>query len=994
MSSGDANSSSTSVPFRQRTFLDNLWGKGVHLPTFIIAHDKVVQRLFDDPEKPVAWGTQYELARGVTANEWTWSDVKAKIENFAGKKDEEVLHKVRGIMFDTTQRRGLWNDSIGKELDREQKALEENIGRGLGLMGTWEGEEDWFGGQVQQIAVLLKLKGGLTLRLEPLEMRRSTRFARQLGSRRILQIRINQDLLHEDREQVVEFLLNKFVLNGRVFVVTPPKDDGLYAVEVDEDYERVGKYRRFEDRYRMGMGQFLEWHNPIEMNDDQPIAKYFARAALGLSNTTPVLEFRESDIEFFEDIIKVQGEPESYQILTDGCGFINDAALQGITRVMRYSSLPTAVQARVAGSKGLFTRHPTDQSPQPRIWIRDSQRKIKYAHLCRAHRIFDLVSVSHPSPVSSSIHLSQQTVLNMSYNGVPVDVFKKLMEQGLKEAIEPLVQWEGKLATVQLWDAINKAGKVTGSRLARLAPMMSRAMGFSGREWKRSEDNGAGSSRDGEEPSLSDASVAEYYSGRNEYSGAPISLHESALELVQAGFNPRDNKILWDKIQWIVKQTISNYIEKSRFPLPEGTGIEAFVIPDPLGVLQEGEIYYRSSNPMTDPETQALFNVVKGPVLVKAVDIPDLERWSDVVIVPTKPVLRVPRYKQVSFMSILSGGDTVFVTWYKPLVKSFRGTSLILPPPNLEENFERQVERVPNFINHIAGLPIQKAQLVFQRATLSGLAHVDVGMYSMFHDVAVWFNTILDSGKTGRQLREKVYIADKRQAEKDKPSFVDWKPSKHRLQKHPQKNFILDLLAEAGEKMEINHLNQFREIKQNWQRIWKDPDLLQPLQDIERMATDYEAPAMSAKSRAEIILMRNMIKAELDLVKQHVDRAHISFQEGVRKSMSSNTVGSRGGSKKSAKRPNVMHEAIMMYAQPIVGLDLSIVGRSGNLERIKASYAYFKGEHFGFCVAFRELCAIKAEVSGRQGVGGGGVVSTRLLDEVRSIPSSCRRLYQ
>ncbi|THU77849.1 hypothetical protein K435DRAFT_812083 [Dendrothele bispora CBS 962.96] len=154
--------------------------------------------------------------------------------------------------------------------------------------------------------------------------------------------------------------------------------------------------------------------------------------------------------------------------------------------------------------------------------------------------------------------------------------------------------------------------------------------------------------------------------------------------------------------------------------------------------------------------------------------------------------------------------------------------------------------------------------------------------------------------------------------------------------------------------------------------------------------TDYEAPAMSVKSRAEIVLMRNMMKAELELVKQHVDRAHISFQKDVGKSMSPSTVGSRGGSKKSAKRPNVMWEAIMMYAQPIVGLDLSIIGHLGNpVERIKASYAYSKGEYFWFCVASRELCAIKAE-----GVDGGGAVSTKLLDEVKSIPSPCRRLYQ
>ncbi|THU92076.1 hypothetical protein K435DRAFT_907115 [Dendrothele bispora CBS 962.96] len=131
---------------------------------------------------------------------------------------------------------------------------------------------------------------------------------------------------------------------------------------------------------------------------------------------------------------------------------------------------------------------------------------------------------------------------------------------------------------------------------------------------------------------------------------------------------------------------------------------------------------------------------------------------------------------------------------------------------------------------------------------------------------------------------------------------------------------------------------------------------------MERMTTDYEAPAMSVKSRAEIVLTCNMMKAELDLVKQHADRAHISFPKAVSKSMSPNTIGTTNGSKKSAKRPNVMREAVMLYVRPIVGLDLSIIGRLGNpVERIKASYAYSKGEYFGFCVAFRELCAIEAE---------------------------------
>ena len=37
---------------------------------------------------------------------------------------------------------------------------------------------------------------------------------------------------------------------------------------------------------------------------------------------------------------------------------------------------------------------------------------------------------------------------------------------------------------------------------------------------------------------------------------------------------------------------------------------------DPLGVLEEGQIYYCSSQPLKDLSTQTLFTVLKGPVLV------------------------------------------------------------------------------------------------------------------------------------------------------------------------------------------------------------------------------------------------------------------------------------------------------------------------------------------------------------------------------------------
>ncbi|KAK7450551.1 hypothetical protein VKT23_012860 [Stygiomarasmius scandens] len=1040
----------TAAPYvpGQQSFFDLLWGHGTELPVYQIAHNQDVQRLFDHLEKPVPWGTQFELARGVTAEEWTWEDVLQKIHYFGGMKDADVLYKVRNIMREVAFGPGPYDDSIGKEFDREQKAIAENRQRGLGLMGRWEGEDDWHGGQIQQIARLVKIGNDYSIKLEALEMRRSTRFARHVGSRRLLQIRIDDGLLSgEPREGTIKFLSRKLVLNGRVFIATSPKDDGLYAVEINEDFGREPRFGNIGDQFRMHIGQFLEWHNPMELNDDQPIAKYFARAALGLSNSTPVIEFEESDIKFIRDIvIKVKGvvdETASHQILTDGCGIINDAALYKITRMMKYSSLPTAIQARVAGSKGLFVRHPDDDHPQPKIWIRDSQRKIKYLHLSRAHRILDLVAVSHPSPVSSSIDLSQQSVVNMEFNGVPAAVFEALMEQGLKETIEPLLNWESRYSMIQLWDTINRTGAIATSRLSRLAPMISRAMGFSGREWVKtgrdststSEANKVNSKEKEEKEDLG-LLDSTGHSGRNECNGAPLSLHEYALEMVQAGFNPRENEILLDKVKWILKNTISTYIEKCHIPLPDGTGVEAFVIPDPLGVLKQGQIYYRSSNSMINPETQTLFNVVKGEVLigrypirlpsdiqkVTAVDIPALEKWPDVVIVPVVPVTDVPRQGEASFMSLLSGGDmdgdTVFMTWYKPLVDPFKNKSLSLPPPNFEQdNFERLIERVPNFMSRILGLSVEERQLEFQRASLFGLAQFNVGMYSVFHDTAVWhdgygsdkairlaymFNAILDSGKTGLRLKPDVYSADRRISGNDKPFGVEWKPSSERLPKRPgeQRPFILDVLAAAGEQLGTRYFMRLDDIKTKilgrQRRIPPDPALLYPLQQAESAIKDYQAPLSSNNRLAMSQAMREALTAELDLIKQHVDRSWDAFRRAVSKSSSTPfTVGfnsapvspkkpSRG---KKASKPDIMREAIVLFAQEIPGV--SLIRGLGNLEKVKASYAYSLSGKFGFCVAYKQLCAIKAEAS-----LGGSAPSIRLLDEVKSIPGSCRRLYQ
>lgn len=145
----------------------------------------------------------------------------------------------------------------------------------LGLMGEWMGDSDWHGGQVQQLAKLVRAdKSGtgsntvFKVELQPFEKRRSHRFARFAGSRRILQLRVSDKLLMEVREQVKQFLCQQFILLGRVYVPFHCKDGSVYMVEIDQDYEREAM-AWCSDNFRHSFVDFMQWHNPMELNSRQ-----------------------------------------------------------------------------------------------------------------------------------------------------------------------------------------------------------------------------------------------------------------------------------------------------------------------------------------------------------------------------------------------------------------------------------------------------------------------------------------------------------------------------------------------------------------------------------------------------------------------------------------------------------------------------------------------------------------------------------------------------
>ena len=262
---------------------------GVH----IIAHHESVQEKMD--ELGVCWGVQYELARGETRGWWKWSDVTAeKLEKLRGTNMSSA-GKVFGIMKDETvvqKDRRVWYVPLFRlfsfagltilcreELDREQISIteEDDCQRSLGLYGDWahfpatDCFPDWYGGRVLQPARLVqdKCPGKFKIQLEVMEYRKdSTRIARFLGSRRILHLGVADNLLFKHEHGVKQFLNQKFILCGRVFVVLKSKEGKVYMVEIKEDYERRSQLREGDDK-RKSFQEIIHWHNPMHRNGKQ-----------------------------------------------------------------------------------------------------------------------------------------------------------------------------------------------------------------------------------------------------------------------------------------------------------------------------------------------------------------------------------------------------------------------------------------------------------------------------------------------------------------------------------------------------------------------------------------------------------------------------------------------------------------------------------------------------------------------------------------------------
>jgi len=142
-----------------------------------------------------------------------------------------------------------------------------------------------------------------------------------------------------------------------------------------------------------------------------------------------------------------------------------------------------------------------------------------------------------------------------------------------------------------------------------------------------------------------------------------------------------------------------------------------------------------------------------------------------------------------------------------------------------------------------------------------------------------------------------------------------------------------------------------------------DPDLALPY----TRANDF---AMDVYNRTKSTIFTE----ELSKIRNHVHAAYDKFNELCKaKKVQTQASPVKANSKKPKKtiRVEPLVECVKMYAQPIPNIFLT-----PNVEQIKAAYAYSVNAGFGYTVAFRELCTIKAAAS-----PGGLAPSIRIFDE-------------
>ncbi|KAI7496900.1 hypothetical protein KC367_g6333 [Hortaea werneckii] len=401
----------------------------------------------------------------------------------------------------------------------------------------------------------------------------------------------------------------------------------------------------------IGIAEFLNWAVPFRENGHQQACKAYARLDLAASNTTPTVVFEIDQIRFvpdqyaqdvpdddtFNDPSKIfdhRFNADKPMEMNDGCCAISVGAMKVIQRMLNLPFLPSVIQGRIAGAKGVWYLVSGED-----VFIQISESQVKAKHTLadiRAEpelRTLNVVKYSSPA---------KPWILHVGF--LPI-----LRDRGVsQEAITDIVRKQMEFDSETFLNAISDV-----LALVRYVFYVKDILGT------RARNNGI----------------------IPHTAGLPIATAERILKFLAAGLEPKAcaylKKLVLDLGAWAFD------LEAKRFKIQLNKSTTLIGICDPTGTLKPGEIHVSFSNLMKDDETGETWSTLQGwNVLVarnpslrnsdiqkaRVVFRPELAQYHDVVVFSAQG----PR----PLASKLSGGDydgdTFWVCWEPTLVEPFK----------------------------------------------------------------------------------------------------------------------------------------------------------------------------------------------------------------------------------------------------------------------------------------------------------------------------------
>ncbi|KAF8163532.1 RNA dependent RNA polymerase-domain-containing protein [Crassisporium funariophilum] len=976
---------------------------------YLIAHCPEVELALE--EKKICYGVRYELARLISAGLLQYSDItEEKLDALRGPTRDAAPKLATVFLGKSTLESGA-NDPIfakemaakspWEELDLEEVALSRGPFEGLGNNADNPG---WYGGKVEFRGKLQQIDGNsksYKLQLDSCTLGPSSRNTRRFGSWSFLRVKIPLPIFHQENNNLESFFKQTFVIWGEVFRACYAKERNVFFFRTNEIFPMTGPLIPG----RLSLEEFIMWHNPLEHNRYQLMTKWAARSTLGFSNSVPGPRILQEFIGSEEDIVSEQGSD-----MTDGCGLSSKGIHNFVLHKRNLPSLPTAFQFRFEGCKGmsLLRDDGNFEDGEMRVWFRPSQRKIKYPPgqpLDPAMLTFDILRTAR---MTTPVRISAEIIINLAENGVPHHVFTDLFKTSIRQMVAGFTTWDGPDAMYNLWINVERAEGVLSARRAREAVGEARFRGYSNFSPEDLDPEDEEADEDGLNYFDSAAAQRSTAWWPDQISGCPSSIAETCMTLIDSGFQPQDTPVLREKLKLVVNKKIENWTRKLRLTVEQS--LNAFVVPDPFGVLGENEIQVKSSKRNLKTEDGLLTDILLGDVLltrnpckvptdvrkVKAVDHPYLRNYVDVIVCSVQGFRRL--------LDWLAGGDydgdIAVVLWFRGLVENFQNADekYAVEPIGLDMGFVRDEETGAAFLQRLEGLQTSERLQAMQAYLLGGLRDTSlVGKYSAMHDNAMYelgyghprtvklaakFCKVMDGTKTGWRVKRETFTEDYKRyhhqlgprwkaSSKEKRSVgsprIETSNIPHlrrdKSSAFVKGRFIMDVLHDAATKEKDLLLAKTEEV---FTKLDAKPD--------EHLTEPWDiAQARVEKAAPEI---RKMMTKDLDIIAAHVHTMYARDKQNFRKGRApgSSTVAFTG--LPIEVRQDTLRSTSKAFASFPQLDDLSVILDQASVARLRASYA-FKYDaqqnskygtqgwsRFPWNNALRDLCSIKAAALG------------------------------